>query len=117
MPCQVGITDDVPLYLLGGTIFTLGEGGMTTDAARNSSLTFLVALPSSSPGPAASLCGPGCPKSQNGSLSACGHMYLDVGEELEVGGALDNYISMTAEVNLVRRRPSAVCACVVTYSV
>ena len=98
---QVGITDDVPLFVLGGTIVTLGGGGMTTDAARNSTLTFVVALPSSADVPAPALCGNGCPPASNGSLTACGHVYLDGGEELEVGSAQDNYISLTAVVSQV----------------
>lgn len=98
---QVALTDDVPLYVLGGTIMTLGGGGMTTDAAKNSSLTFIVAMPSKT-SPTPSLCGKGCPSSSNGSMVACGHMYLDGGEELDVGDGLDNYISLTAEVTPVR---------------
>ncbi|KAK9804677.1 hypothetical protein WJX73_009282 [Symbiochloris irregularis] len=93
---QVGLTDDVPLYVLGGTILTLGEGGLNTDAARNSSLTILVALPGGGNAPAPALCGLGCPTSSNGSLLACGHMYLDGGEEVDLGTGANNYISMTA---------------------
>ena len=39
---QVGLTDNAPIYILGGVIMPLGEGGMVTDAARNSSLTLVV---------------------------------------------------------------------------
>ena len=38
----------------------------------------------------------------NGSVTACGHVYLDGGEDLSIGGALDNYLSLTAEVSKVR---------------
>ncbi|KAK9790964.1 hypothetical protein WJX73_005820 [Symbiochloris irregularis] len=51
---EVGITDDVPLYLLGGS---------------------------------------------NGSVTACGRMYLDGGEELSTGNALDNYITLNAVIS------------------
>lgn len=94
---EVGITDDVPLFLLGGTIMTLSAGGMTTDAARNGSLTIVVALPSNANASGASLCGKTCPTGANGSITACGHMYLDEGEDLELGAALDNYVTFTAE--------------------
>lgn len=95
---QVGITDDIPVYVLGGTVVPLGEGGLTTDVARNSSLTLLVAMPGSAGNDSApSLCGLGCPD----GAAACGHMYLDGGEELEVGSALDNYITMTATTTTV----------------
>ena len=43
---QVGLTDNAPIYIAGGTIMPLGQGGMVTDAARNSSLTLIVAFPS-----------------------------------------------------------------------
>ena len=99
---QVGLTDETPIYLLGGTITTLGGGGMTTDAARNSSLTFVAALPSSATTPAPLLSGVGCPAASNGSIAACGHMYLDTGEELDIGSAADNYISLTAELTVRR---------------
>ena len=39
---QVGLTDNAPIYIMGGLVMPLGEGGMVTDAARNSSLTLVV---------------------------------------------------------------------------
>ena len=42
---QVGLTDNAPIYIMGGVIMPLGEGGMVTDAARNSSLTLVVRGP------------------------------------------------------------------------
>ena len=101
----MGLTDDVPLFVMGGTIMPLGGGGMTTGAARNSSLTLLVALPGGAGNASKpSFCGSGCPQ----GAAACGHMYLDDGEELEVGSALDNYISLTASVSQVRMRAGCV---------
>ena len=95
---QVAYTDLVPAYILGGSIITLGAGGMTTDAARNATLTLVVAFPSGAGDPTPPhFAGPGCPAAADGSVAACGHMYLDGGEELELGGALDNYITLSAE--------------------
>ena len=42
---QVQLTDNAPIYILGGTVLPLGQGGMVTDAAKNSSLTLVVAFP------------------------------------------------------------------------
>ena len=42
---QVGLTDNTPINVMGGTIVPLGQGGMVTDSARNSSLTLVVAFP------------------------------------------------------------------------
>ena len=38
----MGLTDNAPIYIMGGVVMPLGEGGMVTDAARNSSLTLVV---------------------------------------------------------------------------
>jgi hypothetical protein len=35
---------------------------------------------------------------QNATLAACGHMYLDEGEELEVGSGRDNLLAFDAAV-------------------
>lgn len=90
---------------------TLSAGGMTTDAARNGSLTIVVALPSNANASGASLCGKTCPTGANGSITACGHMYLDEGEDLELGAALDNYVTFTAETEGVSGWPSPACIC------
>ena len=59
-----------------------------------------VAFPSTNGSSEALVCGDGCPKAtQANSVVACGHMYLDGGEELEVGAARDNYISFFAETS------------------
>ena len=47
---QVGLTDNAPIYIMGGVVMPLGEGGMVTDAARNSSLTLVVRGPLLVPG-------------------------------------------------------------------
>ena len=33
---------------------------------------------------------------QGGVLQACGHMYLDAGEELDTGTAMDNFLAFNA---------------------
>ena len=38
------MTDNTPIYMLGGNILPFGQGGMTTTQARNSPLTLVVAL-------------------------------------------------------------------------
>ena len=61
-----------------------------------------VAFPSTNgTSPASALrCGGGCPQpTSKDSVVACGHMYLDGGEELEVGSSQDNYISFVAETS------------------
>ena len=48
----------------------------------------------------AQVCGDGCPKAtQANSVVACGHMYLDGGEELVVGAARDNYLTFFAQTS------------------
>ena len=61
-----------------------------------------VAFPSSNGSSAgqALVCGDGCPKAtQANSVVACGHMYLDGGEELAVGAARDNYLTFFAQTS------------------
>ena len=82
----------------------LAAGGMTTGAVRNSSLTMLVAFPKiNSSGSGADRCGGGC---GGDGLRACGHMYLDGGEDLTIGNALDNFMTMTAQMTLQVRGPT-----------
>ena len=44
---QAGVTDNVPLHVLGGNIIpmALGEQFLRTDDVRNASLSLIVALP------------------------------------------------------------------------
>ena len=41
---QAGLTDNTPIYILGGNILPFGQGGMTTSQAKASPLTLVVAL-------------------------------------------------------------------------
>eukprot|EP00884_Botryococcus_braunii_P003098 jgi/Botrbrau1/1278/Bobra.0163s0061.1 len=100
---QAGLTDDVPLHIAGGFIVPLGQGGMTTTEARTSPLSLLVAFPKdpSSPGlpSCGGLCGP-APKAKSPSeLSSCGAMFLDGGEDLEIGSARDNKLQFNAHIS------------------
>ena len=47
MDVQAGVTDNVPLHVLGGNIIpvALGQEFMTTTAVRNATLALVVALP------------------------------------------------------------------------
>eukprot|EP00884_Botryococcus_braunii_P022777 jgi/Botrbrau1/9183/Bobra.0236s0014.1 len=98
-----GVTDDVPLHVAGGFILPLGQGGMTTTEARTSPLTLLVAFPKNSSAAGLPSCGGLCasPASSTDSseLTACGGMYLDGGEDLEVGTARDNMLKFNATLS------------------
>ncbi len=41
---QAGLTDNTPIYILGGNILPFGQGGMTTSQAKASPLTLVAAL-------------------------------------------------------------------------
>jgi hypothetical protein len=58
---------------------------------------------------AAERCGGRCGGApQAGVLNACGHMYLDAGEEMNLTRSLNNYLSLAAQQVLqVRRVPSS----------
>jgi len=93
---QAGVTDDIPVHVLGGNIVPLatpaaGSAFNTTTAARTAPLTLLAALPGPPGGPAPLRCGPACAA----GAAACGRMYLDGGEELEAGTARDNFLTFT----------------------
>ena len=46
------------------------------------------------------ICGSGCPQpTRSNSVVACGHMYLDQGEELSVGTHRDNYLSFLGQTS------------------
>ena len=165
---QAGVTDNVPLHVLGGNIIpvALGQEFMTTTAVRNATLALVVALPKENstatgepPAPAvpplgtpvacshmqghchapreaplhvsasallqavtslseewlrlgrgqagaqlvlccaADRCGGRCGGApQAGVQNACGHMYLDEGEEMNLERGLNNYITMASQV-------------------
>ena len=175
---QAGVTDNVPLHVLGGNIIpvALGQDFMTTTAVRNATLALVVALPkenSTASGEphapadppscaccllacagtppraqrnasapfrlglaahyhlavplrkgrssrqrepqlhvragragaqavlccAADRCGGRCGGApQAGVQNACGHMYLDQGEEMNLERSLNNYITMASQV-------------------
>ena len=91
------MTDDIPVHVLGGNIVPLatppaGSPFNTTSDARGAPLTLLVALPGHPGPPAQQRCGDACAA----GAAACGAMYLDAGEELEVGTARDNFLNFTA---------------------
>ena len=46
MHLQAGITDNTPIYMLGGNILPFAQGGMTTSAAKASNVTLVVAFTS-----------------------------------------------------------------------
>ena len=46
MYVQAGVTDNTPIYMLGGNILPFSHGGMTTSAAKTSNLTLVVAFAS-----------------------------------------------------------------------
>ena len=77
---QAALTDNPPVYILGGNIIPLGQPGMmTTSLLRASNLTLLAAF-ASPDAPAFERCGQGCSaQSSPGRLVTCGHMYLDHG--------------------------------------
>jgi hypothetical protein len=79
---QAGLTDNPPVYVLGGNIVPLSVNGTnTTAAARAGNLTLLAALPGAQLLGSFERCGQGCAaSSQPGNLVTCGHMYLDGGE-------------------------------------
>lgn len=85
---QAELTDNPPVFILGGTIIPLGQSGMmTTSFLRASNLTLLAAFPSPN-SPAFERCGQGCSARNSPSrLVACSHMYLDHG-----GSAPENSI-------------------------
>lgn len=96
---QAGVTDDIPVHVLGGNIVPLatppaGAPFNTTAEARGAPLTLLVALPGPPGPPAQQRCGDACAA----GAAACGSMYLDAGEELEVGIARDNFFNFTASL-------------------
>ncbi|CAL8465181.1 g4716 [Coccomyxa elongata] len=94
---QASLADNPPVFVLGGNIVPLGpQGTNTTTALRAGNLTLLVAFPSAS-SPKFERCGQRC-GSQNGygNRVACGHMYLDQGDEMDVGTAQNNYLAFEA---------------------
>ncbi|CAL8465182.1 g4717 [Coccomyxa elongata] len=93
------LTDNTPVFILGGNIIPIGPNGTnTTTAARAGNLTLTAAMPTTS-STWFDRCGKGCAAaSQPGELVACGHMYLDQGEELTVGTSLNNYLSFEARL-------------------
>ena len=85
---DAGLTDHVPLHVLGGTVLPLGPGGMTTKAAREGNVTLLAALPRPG-GSKQARCGPGfegdAPPAK-AAASAWGSLYYDGdGESVEAG--------------------------------
>ncbi|KAK9822226.1 hypothetical protein WJX81_001471 [Elliptochloris bilobata] len=97
---NAGVTDDVPLHVLAGNVVPLAKGHhMTTVDVRNSSLVLVVAVPKDNVVAPAARCSGACGAApQSGVLNACGGMYWDGGEELNIGRALDNYVSFTAQL-------------------
>ncbi|KAK9845865.1 hypothetical protein WJX81_004565 [Elliptochloris bilobata] len=84
---QVALTEPAPVHLMGGYVLPLSAGGNTTAAARAAPLTLLVAFPADAAakpglGLGSARCGPACAAAAPGVLPACGHMYLDDGEQL-----------------------------------
>lgn len=78
---QANLTDNTPVFILGGNIVPMGPNGtVTTTAARAGDLTLVAAMPAAS-STHFDRCSQGCAgTSQPGNLVACGHMYLDQGE-------------------------------------
>ncbi|KAK9831002.1 hypothetical protein WJX81_007621 [Elliptochloris bilobata] len=97
---HAGVTDDIPVHVLGGNIVPLATPPAsfpfnTTSDAKSAPLTLLVALPGPPGAPPQQRCGGAC---ASGS-AACGSMYLDGGEELEAGTARDNFLNFTATLD------------------
>ncbi|KAK9835343.1 hypothetical protein WJX81_003869 [Elliptochloris bilobata] len=91
------LTSPAPVFVLGGSVIALGaQGSNLTSQARAAGLTLLAAFPRSGASPAAQ-CGT-CRSSgalSSGDASACGHMYLDNGEELAASG---NQLDFSAQL-------------------
>ena len=54
------MTDNTPIYILGGNILPFGQGGMTTTEARASPLRLVVALASTTSNAKADRCSGKC---------------------------------------------------------
>ncbi|CAL5218429.1 g109 [Coccomyxa viridis] len=93
---QANVTDNTPIYILGGNILPFGQGGMTTTEARTSPLKLVVALANATGNATADRCSGKCSVQEGAVMQACGHMYLDEGEELSTGTAKDNLLSFSA---------------------
>ncbi|KAK9808029.1 hypothetical protein WJX73_006288 [Symbiochloris irregularis] len=93
---RANVTDNTPVYIMGGSILPFGQGGMTTTAAEKSNLTLIVALADAASTAAVERCNGACPVHEGAVLSACGHMYLDQGEELGTGTGADNFVFFSA---------------------
>ncbi len=58
---QANVTDNTPIYILGGNILPFGQGGMTTTQARTSPLKLVVALANTTGSATADRCSGKCP--------------------------------------------------------
>lgn len=63
------MTDNTPIYMLGGNILPFGQGGMTTAEAKTSPLTLIVALANATAGNATDRCSGKCPVQQASTSS------------------------------------------------
>ncbi|KAK9915638.1 hypothetical protein WJX75_001864 [Coccomyxa subellipsoidea] len=90
------VTDPTPIHVLGGNIVPLSQGGMNTNAARSNPLSLLVALALVASGNSSQRCTGPCTPQQGAVQQACGHMYLDGGEELELGSSRDHLLAFSA---------------------
>eukprot|EP00884_Botryococcus_braunii_P020445 jgi/Botrbrau1/7084/Bobra.0165s0106.1 len=98
---QAGLTDRAPIHVLGGHIIPLGpEGANLTSVARTGPLTLLVAL-ARRPVTAQSCLPELCKNTYNlnpreRQAYACGHMYLDDGEQVKLDDGKGAHIYFTA---------------------
>ena len=65
---QADVTDNTPIFILGGNILPFGQGGMTTTEARTSPLTLIVALANATATNGTDRCSGKCPVQQASCL-------------------------------------------------
>lgn len=65
---QANVTDNTPVFILGGNILPVAAGGMTTTEAKSSNLTLIVAFAGAASTEAMQRCNTYCPVQKVGCL-------------------------------------------------
>eukprot|EP00884_Botryococcus_braunii_P010218 jgi/Botrbrau1/19198/Bobra.0077s0101.1 len=89
---QQRVSEPAPLFVAGGHIIPLASAAMTTNEVMASKIRLLVALPEEEP-QLLRTTGSTC---EAAPYAACGHLYVDDGEQLETGSARENLITFRA---------------------